>query len=202
MDEIEMAKQTLRDAGFAVLPKPKSWCEYKEVPQMFTGGYKKDRRDFVKFYDKVWAAMAEKDVLEIGEYKFLMRVFPYCEMNSNCLVRDIDGKLVPMGFRELAEAVGYGERQTKNLLRSIVDKNLMCTINGGLTEKYAVNPELYWKGGNMDEYGILKFIFYTNIKDLRNNAKNAKKQMRTLYLNGRASTILYEKKKNGVGLSV
>lgn len=195
MSELEEAKRLLKEAGFTVLPNPKEWCEYKETPKMFTGGYKKDRRDFGKFYDKVWIAMAEKNILSPGEYKFLVRVLPFCEMNTNCLMMKKEGKLAPIGFADLAEAIGYEEKQAKRLLKSIVDKNLMCEVYGGLTKKYAVNPELYWKGGDMSKYMILKTIFYTNIPELKNSAKEAKRQMRTLYLNGRASTILYEKKK-------
>lgn len=197
MNDIEEAKRLLGEAGYTVLHKPKTWCKYKEVPIGLSNGYTKDRRDFGKFYDKVWIAMADKDVLSPGEYKFLVRVLPFCEMNTNCLMMKKDNKMVPMGFADLVGAIGYEEKQARRLLKSVTDKNLMCQVYGGHTTKYAVNPELYWKGGDMSKFMILKTIFYTNIEELKNSAKEAKKQMRTLYLNGRASTILYEKRSAG-----
>lgn len=195
MDDIEKAKRLLDAAGYTVLKKPKKWCKYKEVVIGLSGPYRKDRRDFVKFYSKVWSVMAEKDILSGGEYKFLMRAFPFCEYNSNCLVMIKDGEVVPMGFSDVVKVSGYEEKQTRRILKSLIDKNLMCYIYGGLTDKYAVNPELYWRGGNADQHGILKAIFYSRHKELKDNAKLAKQQMRALYINGRASSILYEKQK-------
>lgn len=183
--EIEKAKQLLARNGY----------EYKKKNTIFTGGYVKEKKHFFKFYDRTWAAMAEKDILNKGEYQFLIRILPLCEINSNCLVMVKDGKEVPMDFTDVVKAVGYEERQTKRLLKSIVDKNLMCTVCSGRTIKYAVNPELYWKGGDMSKYTILKTIFYTKFKEMKDNAKLAKQQIRTLYINGRASSILYEKEK-------
>lgn len=188
-NEIEKAKRLLLDAGF----------EVKKKNTIFTGGYFKDKKHFVKFYDRAWVAMAEKDILSNSEYKFLIRILPLCENNSNCLVMSKNGESVPMGLEDIAKAAGVEEKQAKRLINSVRDKNLICIIYGGYTYKYAVNPELYWRGGDMNEYSILKTIFYTKIKELKNSAKMAKQQIKTLYVNGRASSILYEKSDKKTG---
>jgi DNA-binding MarR family transcriptional regulator len=175
--------------GLVVMEQPPPGYRFKQIKLgARTDKYQKERKEFTKFYDKVWKELGRKKVLKPLEAQFLMRLFPYCEYNTNFLVNDDN---TPMGIDDIASALGCEERQTKRVMKSIVDKNLVAKVESGTTFKYAINPELYWKGGDMVNYKGFVTMFYTRYAEIKNKLKSAKEQLKTLYVNNKATSILH-----------
>jgi len=146
----------------------------------------KERKNFTKFYGEVWESLGRRKALGANESHLLINIFPYCETNSNFLVDKQNG--VPLDIVDIAKLIGREERQTRRILKSLVDKNMMARVESGECWKYAVNPELYWKGGDITKYDHFKIMFYT-FKE--NRTKDAKEQLKTLYVNGKKTSILH-----------
>lgn len=151
----------------------------------------KERKKFVKFYGEVWEEIGMKKVLNPNEVYCITLLFPYCEINSNFLVNKKKGlESKPLEVEDIARIIGREERQTKRILKSLTDKNIIFRGESGGCKKYCVNPEIYWNGGDITQYGVFKAMFYS---ERDNKIKEAKKQLKlkTLNVNGKRTSILH-----------
>lgn len=187
IDKLYAAAEAL---GVVVMPMPPVGRYYREVP--FDGvkygknkseAIRKETKDFTKFYVGVWEELAKKRVLSPPEVYLLTMMFPYCEYNTNYLVNDD----VPMDIEDIAVVVNREARQVKRIVTGLTKKNLIAKVESGDKFKYAVNPELYWRGGDMVKYKGFITMFYTKQQELKKNIPNAKGELR---VNGRTTTIL------------
>lgn len=178
--------------GVVIMPEPPAGHYYKQEPhdpyKKNRGNHaiRKDTKDFVKFYGKVWQELARKRVLSSPEVYLLTMVFPYCEYNTNFLV----DRGEPIGVDEIASIIGKDARQVRRILSGLTKKNLIAKVDSGGVFKYAINPELYWRGGDMVKYKGFVTMFYTKQQELKTTADKAREQLKELRVNGRITSIL------------
>ena len=192
LTDLERLYELASKIGVVVMPEPPSGHFYKQEPYDPYRGKKgnpairKETKNFTKFYGKVWMELARNKVLSPPEVYFLTMMFPYCEFNTNYLVNEE----APMGVDEIAEVLSKDARQVRRILVGLTKKNLVAKVDSGDSYKYAVNPELYWRGGDMVKYKGFVTMFYTKKQELKKNADKAKEQLKELRVNGRATSLL------------
>ena len=160
--------------------------------------FKKDKKHFSKFYGEVWEALGMRKVLSPNEVYCLTLLFPYCEVNTNFLVNKTNG--VPLDLDDIANVIDREGRQVRRIIKSLVDKNLLAKIESGGCLKFCVNPELYWNGGDARQYAHFRSMFYTSrdnkIKafaaQLKDVSKEERPKIKTLNVNGKRSSIIYQ----------
>lgn len=192
LDDIEKLYDLASRLGVVVMPEPPAGHYYKQEPhdpyktKRGNHAIRKDTKDFTKFYGKVWQELAKKRILSPPEVYLLTMMFPYCEYNTNFLV----DKETPMGIDEIASVINRDVRQVKRIVSGLTRKNLIAKVDSGGVFKYAINPELYWRGGDMVKYKGFVTMFYTKQQEIKKNAEKAKEQFKELRVNGRKTTIL------------
>jgi len=200
--------------GYIVLPPPLPGHEYIQKKDFngskfidSDGGLKpkkqKERKQFVKFYGEVWEALGMKKVLSSNEVYCITLLFPYCEINSNFLVEKHKGKTVrPLDLNDIARIISREERQTKRILKSLTDKNILFHGESGGFQKYCVNPEIYWNGGDITKYQYFKTMFYTErdckiarakeqIEKAGKESRDKPPKLKVLNVNGHQTSLLH-----------
>lgn len=155
----------------------------------------KESKRFTKSYAGVVKELVNGKVLSDDECAFLFKILPYCEMNTNFLVKRAEKKTVPMDVDDLVEVIGKSDRIGRSLVRDLVNKNILCKADSGLSVKYCLNPELYWNGYNGPEKAIYERMFYSKQAELLEQAKHQLQKYKKVYVNGRACSILKEAKR-------
>lgn len=198
----ELAAQVAA-AGYIMLPPPMPGLTYiqskisndsvyQDEEQHIKPKKQKERRQFVKFYGEVWEEIGMKKILSPNEVYCLTLLFPYCEINSNFLVvRGKKSSSRPLEIRDIAKIISREERQTKRIIKSLTDKNLLFRGESGGCHKYCINPELYWNGGDIIQYNIFKTMFYTERDTKVTQAKKELTKARILNVNGKQTSILH-----------
>lgn len=197
VSHLELAAEAAR-SGMVLLPAPlpgyqyvtaKAFNEskYKDSDGVVKNRFPKEKKHFAKFYGEVWEALGMRKVLSPNEVYCLTLLFPYCEINTNFLISKDDNK-IPLDISDIATVIDREDRQTRRIIKSLVDKNLIAKVESGGCFKYCVNPELYWNGGDTVQYSYFKTMFYTFKED---KVKPAKQQLRALNVNGQPTSIIY-----------
>jgi hypothetical protein len=205
-DNIREISAQLAKEGYVVMPPPPPG--YRYAPSKVVSGSsfldedggvrprkQKERKKFVKFYGEVWEALGMRKVLNPNEVYCITLLFPYCEINTNYLVEKIKGgQNRPLELDDIAKIINREQRQTKRILKSLTDKNILFHGESGGCQKYVVNPEIYWNGGDKVQYEGFKTMFYSH-RD--NNIRRAKEQLKEalpkkiLNVNGKQTSILH-----------
>lgn len=196
MDLCELSAQA-NSNGYVIMPAPipgfgyvqqKMYSDavFKDSDGDVKPKYQKERKHFAKFYGEVWEALGMRKVLNPNEVYCLTLLFPYCEINTNFLIDKSDG--IPIGMDDIAKIINREDRQARRIINSLVKKNMIAKVESGGCMKYCVNPELYWNGGDMMQYGYYKTMFYT-FKETKMG--EAKKQLKALNVNGKTTSIVY-----------
>ena len=184
--------------GYVLLPAPMPGFQYVSSKtysntQFMDGDgkvrpkFQKEKKNFAKFYGEIWEALGMRKVLNPNEVYCLTLLFPYCEINTNFLVSKSDGS--PLDLDDIGRILDREDRQVRRIVKSLVDKNMVARVESGGCLKHCVNPELYWNGGDITQYSHFKTMFYTYRE---NKIKAAKSQLRTLNVNGRPTSIIYQ----------
>jgi len=151
----------------------------------------KERKKFTKFYGEVWEEIGMRKALNPNEVYCITLLFPYCEINSNFLVSKHKGlQSKPLETEDIARIINREERQTKRILKSLMDKNLIFRGESGGCKKYCINPEIYWNGGDITQYGIFKTMFYSERDTKVGKAREQLKKLRVLNVNGKKTSML------------
>lgn len=166
---------------------------YRDEDQSVKPKKQKDRKQFVKFYGEVWEEIGMKKVLSSNEVYCLTLLFPYCEINSNFLVvKHKKSPTRPLELQDISKIIDREERQTKRIIKSLTDKNLMFCGESGGCKKYCINPEIYWNGGDITQYNHFKTMFYTERDNKIEKVKGEIKKSRgILNVNGHKTSILH-----------
>ena len=198
--------------GYVIMPAPLPGFKYAQS-KVFVGSNvfdedgeikprkQKERKQFVKFYGEVWEALGLRKVLSSNEVYCITLLFPYCEINTNFLVEKKKGvQPRPLDLDDIAKIIDREQRQTKRILKSLTDKNILFHGESGGCQKFIVNPEIYWNGGDKVKYEGFKTMFYS-YRD--NNIRKAKEQLKEeskkkeplpskiLNVNGKQTSILH-----------
>ena len=144
-----------------------------------------------------------KKVLSANEVYCITLLFPYCEINSNFLVHKNKGiQAVPLELDDIAKIIDREQRQTKRILKSLTDKNLIFQGESGGVQKYCVNPEIYWNGGDKASYEGFKTMFYSyrdniiqkakeQLEKAKAEGKDPPPKLKILNVNGKQTSIVH-----------
>ena len=214
MDNMREIAAQLAKEGYVVMPPPPIGYHYI-ASKVFSGSSvadetgevkpkkQKERKQFVKFYGEVWEALGMAKVLSSNEVYCITLLFPYCEINSNFLVDKKKGfQSRPLELDDIARIIDREQRQTKRILKSLTDKNILFHGESGGSQKYCVNPEIYWNGGDKVMYEGFKTMFYGKIdgkiQAVREQLKGKMEEKeiksklpKVLNVNGRKTSILH-----------
>lgn len=108
-----------------------------------SGEWRKDNRNFIKFYQTEWSTYLESGYFTDAEILALIRLFPFCGRYSNVLV-DNDGQ--PMTQKSMAGVIRRSEEQTRRIIKGLELKNAIAYRKIGRGRRYYINPRLYWWG--------------------------------------------------------
>lgn len=211
-DDIRQIAAQLALEGYVIMPPPPPGFKYALSGVVSGTSYidedggakprkQKERKQFVKFYGEVWEALGLRKVLSSNEVYCITLLFPYCEINTNFLVEKKKGVHPrPLDLDDIAKIIDREQRQTKRILKSLTDKNIIFHGESGGCQKYVVNPEIYWNGGDKVQYEVFKTMFYShrdnNIRKAKEQLKEAGKKKeplpsKILNVNGKQTSILH-----------
>jgi len=201
IESIEQLSAIAAKLGCVVLPSPpvgKTYIEanvfdptHRSVNGRVESKYQKEKKGFCKFYEEVWEELGKKRALTPPETHLLTMLFPYCETNTNYLVTKSKEDKRPLEIADIAGIVDKDESQVRRILKSLMRKNMVARVESGQYLKFVINPELYWKGGDLEQYKSFRLMFYTRKVELRKSIKDAKEQLKHLYVNGKATSIMH-----------
>lgn len=101
----------------------------------------RDQRKFFKSFANAWKSAFHHRLFTPQESHMLLFLGAYCEAESNGVITD-EGRM--MSTQEIAEGIGWSERNTRRLLTTLQAKN--AVFYGGSPAKFFVNPILFGNG--------------------------------------------------------
>jgi len=214
MDNIREIAAQLALEGYVLMPPPPIGCHYVTSRAFNSSSVvdedgklkpkkQKEHKQFVKFYGEVWEALGMAKVLNPNEVYCITLLFPYCEINTNFLVEKKKGfQSKPLELDDIARIIDREQRQTKRILKALTDKNILFHGESGGCQKYCVNPEIYWNGGDKVLYECHKTMFYSyqdnkiqkvkeQLKDKMDEKELKRNLPKVLHVNGRNTSILH-----------